>query len=171
MTAEKIKDTASDLAENTVEAGREMLGQAKTRASEAASTAGAALRDGVEARAEAGKDMLADEGQRLARSLRDAAADQGGSTIQGRLLDTVAGSVADVAESLRGRSLQSMLSQTESFARRNPGAFVAGAALAGFAMARFARSSASVAELQTAKNDSPARKNIKTGKTTADLQS
>ena len=171
MTAEKIKEAANDVAESIVDAGRDMMAQAKTRVSDAASTVGAAIRDGAESRAEAGKDMLADEGQRLARSLRDAAADQGEGTIQGRLLDTVAGSVANVAESLRGRSFHSMLSQTESFARRNPGAFVAGAALAGFALARFARSSAPAGEPPTSDNESPAGKNIPTQMNTADFQS
>lgn len=160
MTAEKIKDAASDAKDTVVEAGRDLLAQAKTRVADAASGAGAALRDGAEARAEAGRDMLADEGHRLAQSLRDAAADQGDGTLQGRLLDTVAGSVANVAEGLRGRSLQSMLAQTESFARRNPGAFVAGAALAGFALARFARASAPAAPSPASGNESPAVKTI-----------
>lgn len=141
MTAEHLKDVAKDAAENIIETGHEMLGQAKTHASEAAAQAGAALREGVTARAEAGKDMFAEEGQRLARSLRGVAAEQGQSTLQGRLLDTFASGVADVSDGLRGRSFGSLLEQADDFARRNPGAFVAGAALAGFALARFARSS------------------------------
>ncbi len=141
MTAENLKDAAKDAAENIIETGHEVFGQAKTHVAGAASQAGAAIREEVGARAEAGKDMFAEEGQRLARSLRDVAAEQGESTLQGRLLDTVAGGVADVSEGLRGRSFGSLLEQAEDFARRNPGAFVAGAALAGFALARFARSS------------------------------
>lgn len=146
MTAERLKGAAKDAADKIIETGHEMLDQAKTHASEAAVQAGAAIREGVEARAEAGKDMFAEEGQRLARSLRDVAAEKGESTLQGRLLDTVAGSVADVSEGLRGRSFGSLLEQVESFACRNPGAFVAGAALAGFALARVARSSGSPLE-------------------------
>ena len=171
MTPDKMKDVAGSLAENIAEAGRDVLAKAKSRASEAATTAGAAIRDGAETRAEAGKDMLADEGQRLARSLRDAAADQGDRTIQGRILDTIATSVADVAESLRGRSFNSMLTQTESFARRNPGAFVAGAALAGFALARFARSSAPNVDAHPSDSQSPAPARNKGRAAKVDVQS
>lgn len=171
MTPNKMKDVVSDLVENIMDAGRDVLTQAKVRASEAATTAGAAIREGAETRAEAGKDMLADEGQRLARSLRDAAAEQGDGTIQGRILDTVATGVVDRAESLRGRSFNSMLTQTESFARRNPGAFVAVATLAGFALARFARSSAPIVDVEASDSHSPARARAKGHTTKADVQS
>lgn len=178
MTAEILKDAATDaakdVAENIVETGHEVFGQAKTHAAEAASQAGAAIREGVEARAEAGKDMFAEEGRRLARSLRDVAAEQGESTLKGRLLDTVASGVADVSEGLRGRSFGSLLEQADSFARRNPGAFVAGAALAGFALARFARSSGAppvaAASVRTA-GPATARRASAPRKTTAELKS
>lgn len=141
MTRKDIQDTARDTVKDVKQTGREAIAAANSGASEAASEAKAALRDEAETRAESGKDMAADRGQRLARDLRDAAGSQGEETFQGRLLETVASGVSDISDGLRDRSLSSILEQAERFARRNPGAFVAGAAIAGFALARFARAS------------------------------
>ncbi|WP_284165358.1 hypothetical protein [Frigidibacter sp. SD6-1] len=99
------------------------------------------MRDEAESRAEAGKNLAAEQGQRFANDLRAEAGRRGNKTFQGQVLDTMANGVADLSEGLRGHSIASILQQAESFARRNPGAFVADAALAGFAVARFARAS------------------------------
>lgn len=141
MTGKDIKQTARGTAKDVRKAGQEALAAVKSGVSEAASEAKKTAREEVETTAEAGKDMVADQGQRLARNLRGAAGSRGADSFQGRLLDTVASGVSDVSEGLRGRSLSSIVEQTEAFARRNPGAFVAGAAIAGFALARFARAS------------------------------
>lgn len=142
MTRDDIKETAEKTAKDVKEAGEEALAAVKGSVAEAASEAKKAVTDEAEARVDAGKDMVADQGQRLASDLRDAAESRGEDSFQGRLLDTVASGVSDISENLRGRSLSSILEQAEGFARRNPGAFIAGAAIAGFALARFARASA-----------------------------
>ena len=146
MNSMNLKDAAAKVAdsvgETLKESGRDALQAAKSGVSDIAASAGAALRDEAELRAEEGKDMLADQGQRLASGLRDAASDRGESSVQGRVLETIAGSVSDVSEGLRDRSVMSLLDDVQGFARRNPGIFMAAAALAGFAVARFAVASA-----------------------------
>jgi ElaB/YqjD/DUF883 family membrane-anchored ribosome-binding protein len=124
------------------EAGRETYQQVKSKAYDAMSRTTEAAKTQAMDQAETAKDALADTGERLAQSLRSAL-DGGDDSVQARLMGAAADTVSDLANSLRGRSFNQLLSDAESFARRNPGAFVAAAALAGFALARFARASAS----------------------------
>jgi dihydroxyacetone kinase len=141
MTHENLKDAALEAAHSAKDAGREALDAAKSSVAETAQAARAAIRDEAETRADAGKDMIADEGRRLAQGLRAAAGNKGSDSLHGRLLETFATSVSDMSEGLRSRSFGSLLSEAEGFARRNPGAFVAAAGLTGFALARFAAAS------------------------------
>lgn len=116
---------------------------AKEDLSEIAGKAGSVLRSEAEARAETGKEMVSDQGLRLAESLRAA---PGADDLQSRVQNVVASSVADLSEELRQTDLSTLLEGTERFARRHPGAFVAGAAIAGFALARFLRASGEQAD-------------------------
>ena len=139
MTQDDLKDAVRKTAESVMETGHEAFDAAKFSVTDASAAAGAATRDDAEARAEAVKDMIPGEGQRLAKGLRAAAAGQGKDDLHNQLLDTVATSVSDLSEGLRGRSFGALLDEVDGFARRNPGAFVAAAALAGFVLAGFAR--------------------------------
>lgn len=141
MTHKDIRTAANEAKETVKDAGREVFAAAKTTVADAATQAGATLRDEAEMRAEAGKKMVAEHGARIAEDLRAKANRQGDVTFRGKMLETVADGVAELSNGLHDRSLSSILEQTERFARRNPGAFVAGAALAGFALARFVRAS------------------------------
>ncbi len=113
-----------------------------TRATDTVASVAGSLRETAAERTEAARDELAEQGQKFAASLRAAAADHGTDSLQGRVLGAVAGTVDDLSDGLRGQSIGALVTEAQSFARRNPGVFVAGAALAGFALARFARSSA-----------------------------
>lgn len=136
--------TASTLLDSAKGAATEALGEARARAGDVASrTAQAAKAEALD-RAEGAKDGLADQGERLAASLRSAV-DGGDDSIQAKLMAAAADSVTDLSNTLRGKSFDQLLSDAGDFARRNPGAFVAAAALAGFAVARFARASAPAA--------------------------
>ena len=121
-TATLLKDKASDI-----------VGDMKDAA--------AAARNAAGNRVDAAKETIADQGHKLAENLRTAASDRG-ETVQGRVLDAVAGGVDHVADSLQGRSITAIFSDVQALARRNPGAFVAGAAVVGFALARFLRAGA-----------------------------
>lgn len=109
---------------------------AKDDLAEVADKAKSAIRAEAEARAEVGKDMMSDQGLKLADSLRSDSDD-----LQARMQNVLAQGVADLSEELRHTSLTTILEGTQEFARRNPAAFVAGAAIAGFALARFLRAS------------------------------
>ena len=139
--AEVAKNAASDAYDTASEKASETYESAKKATSQIASDASSYARNEVSARAEAGKNTLADEGSRLAAGLRDVAHDPETSDLHARFLDTVASSISSVSDDLRGRSVGSMIEEVETFARRNPGAFFAGAAVAGFALARFAKAS------------------------------
>lgn len=138
--ADVTDQAASDYAQvksSAMETGKAALDEIKTRAGDVAAT----MKDGLEERADLAKDSLADGGKRLADSIRTAAGDPDSGSMQAKVLDLVATNVADMSERLRGRDLQSIMTDVQDFARRNPAAFIAGAAVAGFAMARFLRSS------------------------------
>lgn len=141
MARDTVRKTAADTARKAADVGREALREAKSELGSAATQAKDMAMAEVESRAEDGKDRLADHGQRLADRLRSGAGESEG-TVQHRLLDILANGVADISEDLRHQKLSSLIEETERFARRNPGVFVAGAALAGFALARFARAGA-----------------------------
>jgi vacuolar-type H+-ATPase subunit H len=134
------------------ETGRKAADDAKAQAQDMADAAKATARDmadkarsEAERRAGEGRDSLAEEGGRFASSLRHAADEQDEGSLQRRLLESVAGGVEDLSDSLRGRSFGTMMSDVEGFARRNPAVFLIGAAAAGFAMVRFARASSAPA--------------------------
>jgi hypothetical protein len=130
-----LKEQASSLA-STV---GQIAGDVKDKAVGAAETAGGLARDIAGQKATEAKDTLADEGYRLAQTMRTAAADRG-QTLQAKVLEVAAGGVDSIADSLSGRSIRDLFADVQAFAGRNPGVFVAGAAVAGFAVARFVRS-------------------------------
>jgi hypothetical protein len=126
--------TAVDIAEQTATMAKdkagEIAGTVKTKAMDAAAAVGD--------KADAATGAIAMEGHRLAKNLRAAASDRS-ETVQGRVLDVVAGGVESVSDTLGERTLGSIFTDVQGYARRNPGAFVAGAAVVGFALARFMR--------------------------------
>lgn len=112
---------------------------AKSKVSEATTK----VMDAVGERADAAKETVADQGERIAQTLRKSASGHTAGSLQDRVVDIVATGVSDLSEGIRSRSFASVWADVTGLARRNPGVFVAGAALAGFALARFARSSQS----------------------------
>lgn len=134
-TGHSIKEQAATLA---ARAG-EIAGDVKDRAVEAAGSARAAAVELADQKATTAKDSLADEGHRLADTMRSSAAARG-QTLQAKVIEVAAGSVDAFADTLSGRSISDLMADVQTYARRHPGVFVAGAALAGFALARFVRS-------------------------------
>lgn len=124
--------------------------ETRMAASEAASSVkqeGAALLDTAKERvgelAEDTRQAGAERTQGLARAIHRAAEELERDSPQiARLVRDAAGSVDEVARTIRERSPRDMLRGVEDFARRQPLVFMGAAALAGFAVARFARSSA-----------------------------
>lgn len=130
--AGSITDTARKAAEDLKETGREALSGAKSVMGGTMSD----LKAGATAKAEEVRETIAEEGERMASSLREAAGQQSG--MQGRVLETMASGVASVSDTIRSRDVSTLLSDIQSFAKRNPAIFVAGAAAAGLLLARLA---------------------------------
>lgn len=127
-----ITDTARKAAEDLKETGKEALSGAKSVMGSTMSD----LKAGATAKAEEVRETIAEEGDRMASSLREAAGQQSG--MQGRVLETMASGVASVSDTIRSRDVTTLMSDIQSFAKRNPAIFVAGAAAAGLLLARLA---------------------------------
>ena len=128
-----MTDTARKAAEDLKDTGKEALEGAKTVMGGAMSD----LRAGATAKADEVREVVAEEGSRMARSLHDAAGQYGGG-MQARVLDTMASGLDSVSRSIASRDAESLLSDVQSFARRNPALFIAGAAVAGIVLVRLA---------------------------------
>jgi hypothetical protein len=92
-------------------------------------------------RAEAAREEAAEEVSTVAAALRHASGELRDGSPQERLFGAMADSLADFADTVRGKDIGGMAGDLGEFARRNPAAFLGGAALAGFAAARMARAS------------------------------
>lgn len=136
--AEKVRDDAHSAGESLVDSANNLAAEVTSRVKDAAAAAG----DMASKRVDAAKDMIADEGHRLAKTLRASASDRGDG-LEAHVLDAVAGGVETVSSNVGRRGMPALFADVQTFARRNPGAFVAGAAVVGFALALFIRSGAS----------------------------
>lgn len=136
--ADATLKSASDAATAVNDTVRDIASDVSAKAADT----GAALRDGAVDRFDEARDALTDSGDRLAETLRRAAEEPASGSVQSRVLSAVAGGVSTAANTLRDRSVSDIVADVRALARRNPGAFAAGAAVAGFALARFLRASA-----------------------------
>jgi hypothetical protein len=127
--------------ESLSEVGAKAAEVARRKGEEIREELGAA-RDAAAERAEATIDRAAEDVARTARALEDAARGlEGGGMPQG-LLREASGALTQLSQAMRGRSLSELVGELSDFGRRNPPAFLGGAALAGFALARFGVASA-----------------------------
>ena len=134
MAAQDVVHSAADTVADAAQRVKDKAGEVAHGVKEKALDAAAVVAD----KADAASGVIADEGQRLARTLRSAASDRA-DTVQGRVLEAVAGGVESVSETIRDRSLSDIAADVKVYAQRHPGAFVAGAAVFGFMLARFLR--------------------------------
>jgi hypothetical protein len=88
------------------------------------------------------KDAAAGEIARTAKGLEAAAAELEGSPLQQDLLHEAAEGLKQISQAIEGKSIGTIVEDLSEFGRRNPLAYLGGAALAGFALARFARAAA-----------------------------
>lgn len=103
--------------------------------------AGEAIVDKARERADTAKDNVAEEISSVSSALRRASDDLRDGSPQERTFAAAADALADVADTVRGKDLGEMADHLSDFARRNPLAFLGGAALLGFAGARMAKAS------------------------------
>lgn len=77
----------------------------------------------------------------FAGTLRRAARESGDNSAAGRVAASAADTLESFAESLRAKDLDSFLRDAESFARRQPLAFIGAAAVVGYFAVRFLKAS------------------------------
>jgi hypothetical protein len=93
------------------------------------------------------RSILGEQQQAAARSLgsmagalRRAAGEQANGDGPSRLAESAADGLQRLSEALRSRDLDTLVRDTENFARRQPAVFIGAAALAGFLAVRFLKS-------------------------------
>jgi hypothetical protein len=123
-----MKEAGADMAES----GKQMLSSAKSKVTEAVSGVAAEAGD----RLDSTKNRIADQGERMAESLREAASRDEEHGIQSRVLDSVASGLNSMTDTLRSADPSAMMSSVQRFAQRNPVLFATGAAVAGLLVAR-----------------------------------
>lgn len=136
--AEAAGREARAIGEDILEKGAEAAQTVKETARDYAERA----KDEVQARAEEYRGYAATEAGRVASALRRASHDLSSGSPQERFIGQIADGVADAADRMRSMTLTDVARDTNDFARRNPAAFLGGAALLGFAVARFVKASA-----------------------------
>ena len=149
-------ETLKSFSEQAMEAGREF----KDKASDIAGASADKLKDQATEFASAAKDMAGQAADKIKEAVSDkkgAGADYVGSLaesirragrefdndlpIAGKYIRKAASQVENVADSIRSGDFNDLVRNTQSFARRQPTAFLGIAALAGFAVVRFLKSS------------------------------
>src|SRR5688572_32110814 len=120
-------------------------GGARDKIREKAADLAGGAKDAVRGQYQRAMGGVVGELNSLASALRNA-----GDHIQGQnqsqmavaITSKIADRITSFADTLDGRDLDEVLGNIHTFARRNPAAFVGGAAVIGFLAARFAKSSA-----------------------------
>lgn len=95
------------------------------------------------------KDGAASEIDNVSSALRSAAEKSREGSPQERTFGQAAEALADFSDTVRNKDLGQLVSDVNSFARKNPMAFLGGAALLGFAATRFAKASSNATGYET----------------------
>lgn len=143
---EETKHAAEEAVESAKDLARETASTVKTEAKDLAQKTAKQVQDVAAERIGSARESVADAGERLASTLQDSADEARGLGAQA--LSGAANGLNSAATALRSQSLDDLAARAKDFARRNPGAFAAGAAVAGFAVARFLRSSSRAADAE-----------------------
>lgn len=122
----EIKREAKNLGDTAREVSKEAYGR---------------ISEGAAEQSEQVKDGAASEMENISSALRSAADKSRAGSPQERTFGQAAEALADFSDMVRNKDLGEMLSDVNGFARRNPLAFLGGAALLGFAATRFAKAS------------------------------
>src|SRR5258708_9025892 len=139
-----IKDQAIGLAAASSETIKDQASEFVDAAKDVASQATDKLKQTVDGQKSAGADYVGS----LADTIRRAAKEfDGDLPIAGTYIRKAASQVEGVANTIRTGNFNDLVRGVESFARRQPTAFLGMAVLAGFGVVRFLKSSTNEAEL------------------------
>ncbi len=141
-----VKDNALGLAAASSETIKNQASEFVDAAKDVASEATDKLKQTVDSQKSAGADYVGS----LAGTIRRAAKEfDGDLPIAGSYIRKAASQVEGVADTIRTGNFKNLVRGAQSFARRQPTAFLGIAVLAGFGVVRFLKSSANEAELPT----------------------
>jgi gas vesicle protein len=145
----EIKDKAVDLAGSSGEKLKEQASEFADAAKNVASQATDRLKDKVSEQRGAGAEYVGTLAETIRRAAREFDNDL---PIAGKYIRKAAAQVENVSDSIRTGDINDLVSSAQSFARRQPTAFLGMAVLAGFAAVRFLKSSS---DTSSASSDSP----------------
>lgn len=137
--ARDLRSTATDLAGSSVDAIKGQAAGLVDVAKSAASQAGERLQQEVDSRKSAGAEYVGNLANTLRRAAREFESDL---PIAATYIRKAASQVEDVSDTIQNGNINDLVRGAQSFARRQPTAFLGLAVLAGFGAIRFLKSSA-----------------------------
>jgi hypothetical protein len=149
-TADVVREQAAHVADTAVDEGQRVVEVAKEEAAGVAYEAKAQAKDLYRQAQDELREQAAEQQKRVAsglQSISDELFQMAGASERQGVASDIARQAADraggIASWLDRRDPGSLLAEIKSYARRNPGTFIAGAAIAGLAVGRLTRSLAS----------------------------
>ena len=134
-----LKEKAKDLADNSTDALKGHASNLVDAAKDVASQATDKLKDAVDDRKSSGAEYVGSLANTMRRAAREFDTDL---PIAGTYIRKAAAQVEGVSDTIRTGNLSDLMRNAQSFARRQPTAFLGIAVLAGFGVVRFLKSSA-----------------------------
>ena len=134
----ELKDKATELAETSGEKLKEQASELADAAKNVASQATDRLKEKVSEQRGAGAEYVGNLAETIRRAAREFDKDL---PIAGKYIRKAAVQVENVSDSIRTGDFNDLVRNAQSFARRQPTAFLGMAVLAGFAAVRFLKSS------------------------------
>jgi hypothetical protein len=138
-----LKDRAADLAGASTETIKDQASEFVDAAKDIASHATDKFKETVDGQKTAGADYVGSLADTIRRAAREF---DGDLPIAGTYIRKAASQVEGVADTIRTGNFNELVRGAQSFARRQPTAFLGMAVLAGFGVVRFLKSSANDAE-------------------------
>jgi len=141
-----FKDKAMGLAGSSSDAIKDQASEFIDAAKDVASQATDKLKQTVDSQKSAGADYVGSLAETIRRAAREF---DGDLPIAGTYIRKAASQVEGVADTIRTGNFNDLLQGAQSFARRQPTAFLGMAVLAGFGLVRFLKSSADHSHLDS----------------------
>ncbi len=141
--AETLKSKAEDIGTATKEHGAAAATEARSAVSDLAQSA----RTRVEEEASTVQTSIADGIDAVAGRVSEAAGKMAPDAPHTRSAEAVAGRLEGAAQAVRDTDLQILPERLSAFARRNPAAFLGGAAILGIAVGRFLKAQSPTPEV------------------------
>lgn len=130
-------DEAGTLAQEAVDAAKDLLGNVTAQARDLASNVTGELSNSAEAGVRRGADVMRSFAQAMQTAAQDLEEQLPASAERVR---RTARQIETFSDSIRDRTVTDLFTAASDMARRQPTAFVTGAVLAGFALSRFLKS-------------------------------